>query len=140
MLDFYLVVKYKAPSKERLFLEEGWGLRDVRGPYLDGPIGRVCVTNAVLSSEIPSTISMVLSLSSRCPTPAVVVKISTADKDVTGVIHRDASTDFALNSTCANSKQGFEFLVQMPYIYDNSKLGAFWDVLAIDELTIERFR
>ena len=96
LVTFYFIVRYTAPSKERLFLGKEWGLRDVRGPYLVGSVGHIYIAGVVLSSEIPSTISLVLSVSNRCPTPYILVKVSMARKEISKKIGRNESADFIL--------------------------------------------
>ena len=140
LVTFYLTVRYRAPSKERSFLENGWGLRDVRGPYLDGSIGHICITNTVLSSDTPSTVSLVLSASNRCPTPSVRARVMMGNEEVAKDIDRNGSADFAFGSVYATSMRCLELLVELPEIRTDIDLQKFWTILAIDELTIERLR
>ena len=138
-VTFYFVVRYKAPSKEKLFLGGGWGLRDVRGPYLDGLVGHIFITNTILSPEIPSTVSLVLSASNRCPTPSILAKVSTAKAEVSKKVVRNGSTDFVLDSVYAGPTNDLEIVVQLPDVKTDVELNSFWTILAIDELNIERF-
>jgi hypothetical protein len=140
LITFHLTVKYRSPSKEKSFLGKGWGLRDVRGPYLDGFVGHICIVAAVLSSEIPSTISLVLSVSNRCPTPFVLVKVSTHGKEISKNVDKNNSTDFILDSIHATPAGNLEVLVQLPDVQTSADLEKFWTILAIDELTIERLQ
>ena len=140
LVTLYLTVRYRVPSKERSFLGKGWGIRDVRGPYLDGFVGHICIAGAVLSSETPSTISLVLSASNRCPTPFILAKVSTAGKEVSKNINKNGSTDFILESIYANSVDNLDLLVQLPDVQTAADLQRFYTILAIDELTIERLR
>ena len=140
LITFYLTVKYRSPSKEISFLGEGWGLRNVRGPYLDGYMRHICIVAAVLSSKIPSTISLVLSVSNRCPTPFVLVKVSTPEKEISKNVHKNKSSDFILGSIYANPAGNLEVIVQLPDVQTSADLRKFWTILAIDELTIERLQ
>ncbi len=140
LVTFYLTVKYRSPSKEKSFLGKGWGLRDVRGPYLDGFVGHIFIAEEVLSSEIPSTISLVLSVSNRCPTPFILVKVSTAGKEVSKNVDKNESADFTLESIYANPVGNLDVLVQLPDVQTFADLEKFWTILAIDELTIERLQ
>lgn len=138
LVTFYLTVIYRAPSKESSFLGRGWGIRDVRGPYLDGFVGHIHIAGGALSSEIPSTISLVLSASNRCPTPFVLAKVSTAEKEVSNNVKRNGSTDFILDSVYAHTSGSLDLLIQLPKVQTDAELSRFWTILAIDELTIER--
>jgi hypothetical protein len=140
LVAFYLTVKYRAPSKERSFLAKGWGLRDVRGPYLDGFVGHIQISGAVLSSERPSTISLVLSASNRCPTSFILATALISNNEMTKSIDRNGSTDFVFESVYASSSGCLNLLVKLPEVQTDVELKRFWTILAIDELTIERLR
>src|SRR5271166_5263318 len=68
---FELSVNYKSPSQETLFLESGWGIRDVSGPYLTAHEGKICVSPWVLSPVIASTIRLRFEMSNRALLDAV---------------------------------------------------------------------
>jgi len=119
-------------------LGKGWGIRDVRGPYLDGLIGHIHIVGEVLSSEIPSTISLVLSLSNRCPTSSILAKVSADEREVSKKVKRNGSTDFILDSVYARTSGSLDLLVQLPEVQTCAELKRFWTILAIDEITIER--
>ena len=140
LVTLYLTARYRAPSKERAFLGDGWGIRDVRGPYLNGSVGHVCIDSAVLSSEIPSTISLVLSASNRCPTPSVMAKVSAPGKTVSRSVAKNGSADFIIESIYAGPMGNLELLVQLPEVQTAIDQERFYSILAIDELTIERLR
>lgn len=140
LVTFYLTIRYRSPSKERSFLGREWGIRDVRGPYLDGFVGHIYIASTVLSSETPSTISLVLSASNRCPSPFVLVKVSTNGKEVSKNVEKNESADFIFKSVYANSTCSVDFLVQLPDVQTPADLKRFWTILAIDELTIERLQ
>ena len=137
-ITFYLAVKYRAPSKERLFLGKGWGIRDVSGPYLDGFVGLIRIAGAILSSEISSTISLVFSASNRSPTPFILVKVSMAGKETSKNIEKNGSAEFTLESIYLKPSDDLEILVHLPDVQTPADLKRFWTILAIDELTIER--
>lgn len=64
-LYFELYVNYCPPGEERLFLGEGWGVRDVRGPYLMASSGTVLIDSWALSVKYPSKIELTFELSNR---------------------------------------------------------------------------
>lgn len=140
LVTFYLTVVYRAPSKERSFLGRGWGIRDIRGPYLDGFVGHIHIANGILSLETPSTILLVLSVSNRCPTDSILVKVSTAEKEISKKAKRNESTDFIFDTVYAHTSGNLDLIVQLPEVQTDTELNRFWTILAIDEITIERCR
>jgi hypothetical protein len=71
---FEICVDYRAPSQEWLFLGNGWGVRDVRGPYLSASEAEIIIYNWALSRSSPSTLRLTLSLSSRAEVNALFVR------------------------------------------------------------------
>ncbi len=140
MITFYLIVKYKAPSKERSFLERGWGIRDVRGPYLNKSTGHIYISNEVLLAEVPSTISLNISLSNRCPTPSIMVQALTSYKKVIHNVNRNDSSDFVFESIVRDPTGRFGIEVSIPSIKTAIELKEYSEIVAIDELIIERSR
>ena len=94
----------------------------------------------MLSSEIPSTISLVLSASNRCPVPSILAKVSTVHKEVLKDVNRNGSSDFVIDSVCISPVSNLEILVQLLNVTTDLELKDFHLILAIDELTIERSR
>ena len=140
LVTLYLTARYRAPSKEKSFLGDGWGIRDVRGPYLSGSLGRICIAGAVLSPDIPSTISLVLSASNRCPAPSIMARVSVAGKVVSKSVGKNGSADFVLDSIYAGPVGNLDLLVELPEVRTAADQERFYSILAIDELTIERLR
>ncbi len=140
IITFYLTVNYKSSSKERLFLEKGWGIRDVRGPYLDTFMGYICISNEVLLPEIPTTISLVLSLSNRCPTSSILVHASAVDKRIAHNINRNGSSDFVFESVLRGVIDNFRIAISIPSVKTSIDLKEYSDIVAVDEITIERSR
>lgn len=138
MIPFYLTVNYKSLSKEWLFLEKGWGIRDVRGPYLNTFMGYICISNEILLPEIPSTIALTFSLSNRCPITSILVQASALDRKVVHSINKNASYEFVFNSVFRDPAKEFRIAVSMPSIRNATELRSYSDILAIDEVTIER--
>lgn len=140
LVTFYLSVKYRAPSKERLFLDMNWGVRDVSGPYLNSPEGFLYIDRALLSSDISSTISFVLSISNRCPTASVLARVSTQEGKFSQYIERNGSKEFTIGSVYSGSKPDYMISVCLPEVSVLPDSASFSDILAIDEITIERYR
>ena len=140
LITFYLTVKYRAPSKENLFLDRGWGIRNVSGPCLNRPEGFIIIDSTVLSSKVPSTISLIFSISNRCPTSSVLARVSTRIGEFSYYIRKNGSKEFTIGPAYSDSQQKFSIAVCLPDTKNLPDLGAFADILAIDELTIERQR
>jgi hypothetical protein len=73
---FEVSIDYRAPSRETLFLGDGWGVRDVRGPYLSASEGEIIIYKWALSRLVPSVLTLTLSLSSRADVNALFVRAS----------------------------------------------------------------
>jgi hypothetical protein len=72
-MTFEVRIDYRAPSRERLFLGDGWGVRDVRGPYLSAPEATFILHSWALSRTLPSKLTLTLSLSDRAEVNALFV-------------------------------------------------------------------
>ena len=138
LVTFFLSVKYRAPSKEKLFLEKGWGIRDVSGPYLSISQVFICIDNSMFSSEIPSTISLVFSVSNRCPTASVLVTISNHEREFSQHIKKNGSSEFIIESVYFGPQRRYVISVCLPEVENLANPGSFSDILAIDEISIER--
>lgn len=140
LITFYLSVKYTAPSKERLFLKKNWGISDVRGPYLNSLQGFICIDNTMFSPEVPSTISLVFSVSNRCPTASISTRISTQKEEFTQDIAKNGSKEFTIGSVYSSSQREYVVSVCLPDVRTATDHKKFLDILAIDEISIERHR
>lgn len=140
LITFYLSIKYTAPSKERLFLKKNWGISDVRGPYLNSLQGFICIDNTMFSSEVPSTISLVFSISNRCLTASILTRISTQKEEFTQDIVRNGSKEFTIGSVYSSSQREYVVSVCLPDVRTATDHKKFLDILAIDEISIERHR
>ena len=137
-LSFFLVVRYFSSTDERLFLDNNWGIKDVRGVYLMNSFGDINVDKKFLSLSFPSTVSLVISLSNRCPIPAVPLEISTSDKKLLINVKKNSSSDAIIYPVLATEKMFFTIRVHLPNIINKDAVKEFVDVISIDELTIER--
>lgn len=138
IITLYLTVKYSSSSKEWIFLKEGWGIRDVRGPYLNTFTGHICISNDILLPAVPSTISLTLSLSNRCPTTSILVQASACGKIMTNSIEKNSSREFIFDSVLRKSTRNFDIFVSIPIVKTCAELKKYCDIIAIDEITIER--
>lgn len=138
LITFYLSIRYRAPSREELFLDENWGVRDVSGPYLSSLVGFIYIDNKMFSSKAPSTITLVLSVSNRCPTDSVLTKVSTPTESFSEHVKRNGSKEFIIGSVYAGLQEKYVISVSLPDVRTTKDVESFGDILAIDELCIER--
>lgn len=137
MINFFLKVMFYLSSQENCFLGEGWGIKDVRGPYLNGPIGIVKLHNSILSKSIGSNITIVLSTSNRCPIDSISITVKLNDKEITTHIKRNSSQEVVFVEVLANHKQETQILICDTSISSNATIE-YLDIISIDEITIER--
>jgi len=123
---------------EKVFLDDSWGIRDVRGPYLAKVPGLIRINSKLLSATIPSTISFVFSLSNVCPAPLISFEVSTIDKKTRTKLKRNNSVDVVFESITNKNNEDVEFFVYSPELVNKLSANEFMEVVAIDELTIER--
>ena len=138
LITFYLSAKYRAPSKERLFLDMSWGIRDVSGPYLTKSEGLICIDNALLSKEFPSTMSLIFSISNRCPVASVLTRVSTQREVFSHHIERNGSNEFIIDSVYSSPQHRYVISVCLPEVGSLPDIRVFPEILSIDEITIER--
>ena len=74
-MTFFIQVIYTAPSRERMFLEKGWGVRDVRGVYLSHRAATLQIPPYLFSRSISSDLSLKFSVSKRSIFDAIYIKI-----------------------------------------------------------------
>jgi len=95
---FAIHVIYKAPSTERLFLGTGWGgVRFARGPYLSVAPAEIVIDNWALSSKLPATVKLTLSVSNRCEVDALFVRATGAFGSAQTLVKRN---DEAILTLC----------------------------------------
>lgn len=46
-MAFMLNINYHNPSKEYMFLQKGWGIRDVRGVYIAGRVALIQIPSYI---------------------------------------------------------------------------------------------
>jgi hypothetical protein len=64
-MHFELKLTIEVRPRKVSFWEAGWGVRDVRGPYLNASEGRICISPWALSPSKPSVISLQFGMSNR---------------------------------------------------------------------------
>lgn len=136
-ITFYTTVNYKSPSKEESFLKSGWGIRDVRGPYLSENIGYIQIPNNLLLADIASTICFTLSLSNRCSVKVIEVQAKSFDKHIIQNIRKNESCDFTFDNVFFDKENTLKIGISIS-TNSNVRNSQDIDILSIDFLTIER--
>lgn len=136
-----ILVIYKTPSQERLFLGDGWGIRDVRGPYLSAPTADIIIGNWALSPKVPSTVKLTLSVSNLCEVDALFVRATGAFGWAQTIVKRNNEAILTLPNILANPLRNHTAIVIEPTFGPRDKIAATAgtiDIVAINELLLTR--
>lgn len=134
---FSLSVDYRAPSKEIVFLAEGWGIRDVRGPYITRDKAFLRISEEFLSATVPSTLRLSLELSNRCSTEGLVVRFEGIFGNRGLLLARNKSADIIFENVLA--KFGcYELAIYVPQCLASEAMF-LQDVVALNSLSLQRW-
>lgn len=139
VFDIHII--YKAPSNENLFLGAGWGVRDVRGPYLFARSAEIVIDNWALSAKVPSTLKLTLSVSNRCEVDALFVRATGAFGSAQLLVRRNDEAVFTLTDIFAHSLRSHSVIVIEPTFSPGGRImetAGSSDIVAIDELQLTR--
>jgi hypothetical protein len=139
IFDIHII--YKSPSRECLFLGNGWGVRDVRGPYLSAPIADIIIDNWALSLKVPSTVKLTLSVSNLCEVDALFVRATGAFGSEQTLVRRNDEAVLTLVNILADPLRRHTVIVLEPSFGARGKIAATAgtiDIVAIDELRLTR--
>jgi hypothetical protein len=134
-------VVYKAPSRERLFLGNGWGIRDVRGPYLSATTADIIIDNWALSPKAPSTVKLTLSVSNLCEIDALFVRATGAFGSEQTLVKRNDEAILTLTNILSDPIRDHTVIVIDPTFGPGDKIAATAgtiDIVAINELQLIR--
>lgn len=138
---FTLTVDYRAPSRESLFLGAGWGIRDLRGPYLSAPEAELLIDNWALSATVPSILTITLSISGRATVSGVFVRASSTVGSVQCIVAKERKSILTMPPLFANPL-GTAVIIKMLCLFsDNTQRYAApstIDIIAIDRLELTR--
>jgi hypothetical protein len=141
IMVFNIHVIYKVPSQERLFLGNGWGIRDVRGPYLAAPTADIIIDNWALSSKVPSTVKLTLSVSNLCEVDALFVRATGAFGSGQTLVKRNDEAVLTLSDVFADPMHDHTAIVVEPTFGPRDKIATTAgtiDIVAINELQLTR--
>jgi hypothetical protein len=134
-------VIYKAPSRELLFLGTGWGVRDVRGPYLSEMGAEIIIGNWALSQRIPSRVELTLSVSNRCEVDALFVRATGLSGSAQTLVKKNEEAILILTGILADRLRDHAAIVLQSTFGVNDRIAATpgsIDIVAINELRLIR--
>ena len=132
-------VDYKSPSRERLFLESGWGLRDVRGVYLNANEGRICISPCALSPVKRSVVTLKFGMSKRAVPNAVSIQANGDFGVKSCFLERNKEAQLMIENIVGHGQHPYVIRVIHPSLPLFGYLhGGFEDILTLDELKLSR--
>jgi hypothetical protein len=136
-LGIELKIDYRAPSKERLFLGSGWGIRDVRGPYVSGTAAEIVIESWALSKIAPSEIRLTLSMSNRADVDGLTLRIRGTLSHTQAILSKTKPTCIILTGISPNLARADVVLVLEPGFGNSSAPSSgTTDIVALDEIQI----
>lgn len=91
-------ILYNCAVKETLFLGKGWGVRDVRGPYLEQAGGEICFPSYWLDNKFTTTVELTFSLSNRSEQEGVEIQCYYLGESKRDTVLRNGSVTLILSS------------------------------------------
>src|SRR6516164_109532 len=136
---FELYIDYRAPSQEWLFLGYGWGVRDVRGPFLSTPEAEIVLYNWALSPNLVSTLTLSFSLALRAQMNAVLVKARGDFGRTQCIVPKPGKSTMTIPSLLSNTRSG-PTIIKLSSVFHLDEqiatLAGTTDIVAIDELRL----
>ena len=132
---FSFEVDYRASSQEVTFLQYGWGVRDVRGPYIRSNVGTLLIDDRHIKNIQRIDISFRLSASNRLPTDAATVIVEGPGSTQVIIIRKNEDHTVSLPSV---SKCAGQILIKItpPQANFGSRI-MLNDVISLDWIRIE---
>jgi hypothetical protein len=140
-MGFLLDIDYtcrvgKIDAWENLFLRRGWGVRDVRGPYMTQAV--LAISSWALSARVGSQVHLRFGLSNRCPVDALIFNISGRFGSVSRIIQRSSDVDVMLDGIRIEPGSE-EYLIDVElHNPEPANVLQFMDILAINRIAIQR--
>jgi hypothetical protein len=129
---------FRSARHEYLFLGNGWGVRDTRGPYMTEPRATLAIAPWALSRRMGSQVHLHFGLSNRCPVDALIFGLSGRFGASSHIIQRNSKTDVVLDDI-ANEHELDEYRIDVA-LDDPApeNMLKFMDILSIDRILIRR--
>jgi hypothetical protein len=140
-MPFLLDIDYtsrdnKSEAWERLFLAVGWGVRDVRGPYMTEP--RAVPRFPTGRYQSTYALRCICASPGRCPVDALIFNVSGGFGSVSCIIRRPPDVDVVLDDI--RIERGSEQYPINVALHDPEPANVlkFMDILAINRIAIQR--
>jgi len=130
-------VDYRGQSKENLFLAGGWGMRDVRGPYIISAAGTIRIDGRLLSRSVESKLTLSLEASNRLAAAAILVTAICERRKKTIIIVRNQSVTIEFPATVRGPSEHFDLAIHVPES-GAASAASLRDVVALNWLSISR--
>ena len=133
-------IRYDCVAKETMFLATGWGIRDVRGPYLNKPEGKIVIPDWVLAYTVPTDLTLTFGLSNRSEYEFVEVSVAGSAGVFTEQLEQNGSCEIVIPSILRRALT-FELIVTATVYLANRDVvlpHPVIDLLSIDRLRLER--
>ena len=122
-----LFLEYRSPARESRFLGAGWGMRDVRGPYIISSSAKLEITRTLFSTVRRMKLTLTLESSNRLQSDAMLVGLSCERRKETIVLKRNRSTLVEIPDISCPSTEFFELSISVAQL----------DVIALNWLRLE---
>jgi hypothetical protein len=141
-MTFELRIDYKAPSKEHVFLGNGWEpARDVRGAFISGPAAELIIDDWVLSRNFASQLTLTFSMATRSAVDAMVVRASGIFGSSRVIVQKSRQSQMIIPGLYANPRRTYVRILLRPAFGPSETISDFFetiDLVALDELEIGR--
>jgi hypothetical protein len=134
-------VYYKAPSRERLFLGNGWGGQDVRGPYINGTRAQILIDNWALSLKTAATVKLTLSVTNRCEVDALFVRAIGVFGSAQSLVKRNEEATLTISNIFSDPIRKHAVILLEPTFGVNDIIAATpgtIHIVAVNELRLTR--
>ena len=134
-------VDYKAPSWERLFLGKGWGVRDIRRPYITDTTAQIVIDNWALSPKTAATVKLTLAVSNRCEVDALFVRAIGVFGSAQNLVKRNDEATLTISNVFADPIRKHAVILLEPTFGVNGIIAATpgtIDIVALNELRLTR--
>ena len=133
-------VRFDCAVNETVFLESGWGIRDVRGPYLIKEKGIVAIPDWLLDENFTTSVSMVFSLSNRSLREAVEIYVSYEESVFNETVIKNGSIEICIPDI-KRAERPIKIAIAATGLVsccDGFRILPVIDFLTLDGLTMER--
>ena len=135
------MLNYRAPSRERMFLSDGWGIRDVQGAYMTRRTATLRVPAFLMLANNVHNFNMRFSVSNRSLLEAVYVKVTCEGIAAGTFIQKNSSAFVQISCPLLQDNHDTLILIEnsVPATQSGYSAGLI-DIVALDEISISRLQ